>query len=86
MRELTEAEQAREVARIEGPWPMKHVLPMKNLYSSQLGFTFRSEDASWVVYHGNLQEVLGTPIAAWTLPKVSFDSTEAMVRAGWVGD
>lgn len=85
MRELTEVEQAREVERIEGPWPMHSVLPMKNLYTSKIGMLLRwNGETIMRVYEGMW---LTVEVADFEdLPKIVFESVAEMVKAGWVGD
>lgn len=91
MRTLTDEEVAQEVEMMTNlsNWPLRPVLPLKNLYrradqgDNDLGVML--EDNQTIVYIINMLD-LGKPGALMNAPREKFDSIEDLVRAGWVGD
>jgi hypothetical protein len=93
MRTLTDAEVAREVALfLETPWPYGHRCPVKNLYTGRIGTIFRALDSGRIVTHvfctNVFRSIERTPqqLRDEGIEIQEFESVEAMVRAGWVGD
>lgn len=91
MKRLTPDEEVQEVADIanEDGWPLWPVLPMKNLYEDgeHLGLMFSGRRT--IVYLMNLFDLRPGITYLDNLkgkPFVEFESTEALVKAGWVGD
>lgn len=87
MRKLTEQEVAEEATRIRDidNWPNSPLLPVKVLGGRELG----------VVTAYNLTQVFVVSILDWLkmtprqrakLEVRNYDSVEAMIEAGWVGD
>ena len=91
--QLNDAQVADEIHDIntETAWPLWPVLPMKHLYrkpgaDNKLGILHTGNKSR--VYLIHLYELESGPLKEQLegVPFEDFESTEAMVREGWVGD
>ncbi len=98
MRDLTDEEVAQEVQWIDAEpgWPRWPLLPVKNIHRGDPEYKGESHgiigcneaDGKRTVYFKNLWDFetgkLGPQLEG--VERETFESTEALVRAGWIGD
>jgi hypothetical protein len=93
--QLSDEEVAKEVSLIQGEasWPWWPWLPLKSIADlapgerRELACLFSPEQADVItIYYLNVWDLAKDPLLVKSAPKESFESVEALVRAGWIGD